>query len=177
MKSSILKKVTTTAMLTAVALILGYFSFPIFPAVAFLEYDLCDVVILITSFLFGPLYGVASSLIVAFFQAILLDKSGIFGLLMNVVSTVSFILPSAIIYYKNKTKKRAVISLVVGAVFMNVVMVIFNLFVTPKFMGVPVAVVIDLLIFIVLFNVIKSAVNSVVTFFLYKHIGKLIKRF
>ena len=129
MNNSMLKKVTTTAMLTAIALILGYFSFPIFPSVAFLEYDLCDVVILITSFLFGPLFGVASSLIVAFFQAILLDKSGLFGLLMNVVSTVSFILPSAIIYYKNKTKKRAVISLVVGSVFMNIIMVIFNIFI------------------------------------------------
>lgn len=172
-----LKKITTTAMLTAVAVILGYFAFPIFPAVSFLEYDLCDVVIMITSFIFGPILGICSSLIVALYQAFLLDKSGIFGFIMNIVSTVSFILPASITYLKNKTRKGAIISLAVGFISLNVVMFAFNCIVTPYFMHTTLSIVMKLMPFIMGFNSIKGILNAVITYFLYKHISKLIKKF
>ena len=177
MKNKTLKKLTSTAMLAAIAVILGYFAFPIFPQVPFLEYDLCDVAVLITSFSFGPVYGVCSSFVVAVFQAFFLDKSGIYGFIMNIISTTALILPAAIIYVKNKTKKNAVIGLAVGSVVMTAVMICFNYLVTPHFMGVPVSVIHSLMPFIALFNFIKSAVNCVITFFIYKHIGKIIKKF
>ena len=177
MKNKLIRQITTTAMLTAVAVILGYFAFPIFPPVAFLEYDLCDVMVLIASFIFGPIYGACSSFIVAFFQAVLLDKSGIFGFIMNIVSTLSFVVPAALFYAKRRTKKGAVTSLLLGVVTMNITMIAFNLVVTPFFMHTTVSVVLKLLPFIIGFNVIKSVVNSVITYLLYKHIGKIIKKF
>lgn len=177
MKNKTIRKITTTAMLTAVAIILGYFAFPIFPAVAFLEYDLCDVAVLITSFIFGPVYAACSSFIVAFFQAVLLDKSGAFGFIMNIISTLSLVLPASLIYLKHKTKKGAIISLLCGILAMNVTMVAFNLIVTPYFMHTTVTVVLKLLPFIAAFNLIKSVVNSLITYLVYKHIGKLIKKF
>ena len=177
MNNKIIKRLTTTAMLTAVAVLLGYFAFPIFPNVAFLEYDVCDVFVLITSFLFGPVYGLMSTVTVALVQAFLLDKSGVFGFLMNIVSTTALILPASIIYSKFKTKIGAAVSLAIGSVIMIAVMVVFNYFITPIFMGVPTAAVVGLMPFIAGFNAIKVAVNSVLTFLLYKHIGKIIKKF
>jgi riboflavin transporter FmnP len=177
MKNKTITRLTTTAMLTAVAVILGYFAFPIFLNVAFLEYDACDVMVLITSFSFGPLYGVMSSVAVAIFQAFLLDKSGIFGFLMNIVSTTALTLPAAIIYLKHKTKKGAATALAVGSAVTLVVMVAFNYLVTPHFMGAPIAVVHSLMPFIAGFNAIKAVINSIITFFVYKHIGKIIKKF
>lgn len=177
MKNKALKKLTTTAMLSAIALILGYFAFPIFPQVPFLEYDLCDVAVLIASFSFGPVYALCSSFIVATFQAFFLDKSGIYGFVMNIISTSALVLPAAIIYVKSKTKKTAVIGLSVGVLFMTAVMVAFNYLVTPHFMGVDVTVIHTLMPFIALFNLIKATANSIITFLVYKHIGKLIKKF
>ena len=184
MNKVVIRKMTFTAMLTAVGLILGMLSFPIFPQVPFLEYDLCDVSVLIVSFMFGPLYALASSLTVSVFQAFILSKAGAFGFLMNVVSTTALALPASIIYNgfgKNnivKSKKRAVMSLMVGWAVMNVTMVVFNLVITPAFTGMPVGAVIkNFLIFIVLFNLIKSSLNSTITFFVYKHISKIIKKF
>lgn len=177
MNNKPIKKLTTSAMLTAVAVILGFFSFPIFGQVAFLEYDLCDVVILITSFSLGPVYGVCSSVVVALIQGFLLDKSGIFGFIMNIFSTVSFILPASLIYLKMKTKKGAVISLGVGSVAVIIVMTLFNYIITPVYMGLPDGAINAYIPFILLFNFVKAAANSVITFFLYKHIGKVIKKF
>ncbi len=176
MNKQTLKKITTVGMLTAVTVILGYFAFPIFPQVPFLEYDLCDVAVLITSFSFGPIYAVASSLVVAIVQAFLLDKSGLFGFIMNVISTCSLILPASILYFRRKTKKSAIIALVVGCVTMSAVMVGFNYIVTPYFMGMPVSAIGSVMPFIVLFNLIKATVNSIITFFIYKHINRLIKK-
>lgn len=164
-------------MLTAVAVILGFFAFPIFAQVPFLEYDVCDVIILITSFSLGPVYGVCSSLVVALIQGFLLDKSGLFGFIMNVLSTVSLILPASLIYSKMKTKKGAVISLAVGSLTMIAVMTLFNYIITPIYMGLPSGAINSVIPFILLFNVIKSLANSVITFLLYKHIGKIIKKF
>ncbi len=177
MKTKTLKKLTTAAMLTALSVILGVFAFPIFPNVAFLEYDICDVIVLIVSFAFGPVYGILSSVTVAVFQAFMLDKSGIFGFLMNIISTVSFVLPAALVYLKNKTKKGAAFALSCGVVVMTIIMILFNYLVTPHFMGVPVSVVHSLMPYIAGFNVVKAVANSIITFFVYKHIGKIIKKF
>ena len=176
MKNNALKKLTTTAMLTAIAVILGCFAVPIFPNVAFLEYDVCDVFVLIVSFSFGPLYGLMSSLTVAVFQGFLLDKSGVFGFLMNVVSTTALVLPASIIYSKYKTKLNAALSLLSGTIVMIIVMVAFNYLITPHFMGVPVSVVHSLMPFIAGFNAIKALLNSSITFLIYKHIGNIIKK-
>ena len=46
-------------MLVAIAIVLVYFiHFPIFPAVAFLEYDPADIPILMGTFAFGPVAGI-----------------------------------------------------------------------------------------------------------------------
>ncbi len=177
MKNKTVKKITVTAMLTAIAIILGYFAFPIFPQVPFLEYDLCDVAVLIASFIFGPVYGVCSSFAVAIFQAFLLDKSGIFGFVMNIISTTAFVLPASLIYLSKKTKKTAALALTVGIAVMSVVMVVFNYFVTPLFMGVDRSVILTLMPFIIAFNLVKSIVNSVITFLIYKHIGNIIRKY
>ena len=66
--------------------------------------------------------------------------------------------------------------LVCGTIAMAVVMMIANLFITPLFMGVPRAVVWDLMPFIIAFNVVKAGVNSLVTFLLYKRISPFLHR-
>ena len=53
-------------MLVAISVVLVYLiHFPIFPAVAFLEYDPADIPILIGTFAFGPLAGVLLTVVTA----------------------------------------------------------------------------------------------------------------
>ena len=53
-------------MLVAIAIVLVYFiHFPIFPAVAFLEYDPADIPILMGTFAFGPVAGILLTVVTA----------------------------------------------------------------------------------------------------------------
>lgn len=175
MSKTLLRKITLTATLSAVALILSFFSFSIFPQVKHLTYDLCDVVILIISFMFGPFFGAASSLIVSAVQCVLPNGSNLYGFIMNIASTFSLVIPASIIYINMKSKKGAVIGLYSGVVTMILMMVILNIYITPLFMHVNVEVVIGLLPFIIAFNVVKSVLNSIITIFVYKRISNIFK--
>lgn len=63
------------------------------------------------------------------------------------------------------------IALGAGIASWVVVMFFANLFITPLFMGVTREAVMQLMPLILLFNLIKAGVNSVITFFLYKRIS------
>jgi len=174
-----LKKLTTMAILAAVSVVLvAIIHFPIFPAVAFLEYDPADIPILICGFAFGPVAGICVTLVAAVIQGLTVSaQSGIYGIIMHVAATSALVLTSSLIYKQNKTKKGALIAIICGVFAMALIMIPANLFVTPYFMGSPRQAVVQLLPFIILFNFVKAGINGAVTFFLYKKISYLIHKF
>ena len=176
MQNQKIKKLTRMAILIAVSIVLVYLiHFPIFPQVAFLEYDPADVSILMAGFAYGPLSGILVTIIASVIQGLTVSaQSGIYGIIMHVLATSALVGISSIYYKKHKTKQGALISMGLGCVAMVIVMIIANLIVTPYFMGVTVDAVIGLMPFIILFNMIKAILNSVITFILYKHISPLL---
>ncbi len=160
-------------MLVAISIVLVYFiHFPIFPAVAFLEYDPADISILIGTFAFGPLAGVVLTVLTSIIQGLTVSAaSGLYGIIMHIISTSALVLVAGFIYKYNKTRKGAVIALICGVAAMTIVMVGANMVITPLFMGVPRSVVWSLMPFIAGFNAIKAGINSIVTFLLYKRIS------
>ena len=171
------RTLVTLAMLAALAVVLVWlFHPPIFQAVPFLEYDLADVPVLLAGFLFGPLAGLAVLLVASVVQAFTVSaQSGLFGLIMHLLATGALVMISSFYYRRHRTMKGAVIALMLGCLAMTVVMIPANLLVTPYFKGAPVQMVIDVMPFIVLFNIIKSAGNSLLTFLLYKRVKGLLK--
>lgn len=167
------EKLTKMAMLIAVSIVLVYLiHLPIFPAVPFLEYDPADIPILIGTFAFGPLAGVLLTVIAAILQGVTVSAhSGIYGIIMHIIATSALVITAGLIYNKEKTKKRAIIALVAGTLAMTAVMIPANLFITPVFMGAPRSAVVPLLPWIILFNLVKAGVNSIVTFLVYKKIS------
>lgn len=165
-------------MLVAISVVLVYFiHFPIFPAVAFLEYDPADIPILIGTFAFGPVAGVLLTIVTSVVQGVTVSAaSGAYGIIMHIIATSVLVIVAGVIYKFNKTRKGAVIALICGTAAMAAVMIGANLIITPLFMGVPRSMVWDLMPFIVGFNAIKAGINSVVTFFLYKRISGFLHR-
>lgn len=160
-------------LLVAISVVLVYFvHFPIFPAVAFLEYDPADISIIIGTFAFGPLAGIILTVVTSLIQGLTVSAaSGLYGIIMHIIATGTFVLVAGNIYRVKKSKKGAIIALVAGTVSMAIIMVFANLVITPMFMGVPRGVVWNLMPFIIAFNAIKAGINSIVTFFLYKRIS------
>ena len=174
------RKLTTMAILTALSVcFVALIHFPIFPAVAFLEYDPADIPILICGFAFGPAAGFIVTLIAAFIQGFTVSaQSGIYGIIMHIIATGAYVLASGLFYRKHKTKKLAAVSLLIGTAAMVVCMFFANLVITPYFMmgavnKETVYTVLSLMPFILLFNLLKAGINGAITFFLYKRVKHL----
>ncbi|MBQ8917366.1 MAG: ECF transporter S component [Oscillospiraceae bacterium] len=171
------RKLTTMAMLVAVSVILIYaIHFPIFPAAPFLEYDPADIPILIGAFLFGPISGLAITVVASVIQGITVSASSQFiGIIMHIISTGSMVLVAGGIYRKFHSRKGAAIALVAGVITMTAAMSVCNLIFTPIFMGAPREAVLQMLVPIIIpFNLLKSGINSIITFFVYKSISRLV---
>lgn len=165
------------AMLCAISLVLVLLIRIPFPLAPFLVYDPADIPIFIGAFAFGPIAGFSITVIVSFVQAFILGGDGIIGFFMHVVSTGAFVLVAGNIYKRNKTRKTAVIALVCGTIVMVITMLLWNLIVTPIFLGTPREAVLAMLLPIILpFNLLKAGINSIITFITYKSIAKFLHK-
>ena len=165
------------AVLTALSLVLiAIAHFPIFPAVAFLEYDPGDIPILLAGYMLGPIPGVLITIGVCLIQAFLMGGNGIYGMLMHVIATGTLVTVSSLVYSRHKTRKGAAISLLCGALAMTLIMIPANLIFTTMFMGVSTDMVWGLMPFILAFNAIKAFGNSLVVFLIYKPLRKVLNR-
>lgn len=169
------KKLVTMAMLAAISTILvAFVHIPIIPAAPFLMYDPADVPILIGTFAFGPGWGALLTVVVSIIQGTFFSSDGIVGMLMHILATGSFVLVTGLLYGRNKSRKNAILALIFGSLTMTITMVLWNLAITPFYMGVPISVVMNLLPAILAFNLIKAGGNAIITFFLYKPIHNII---
>lgn len=170
-------KLATVAMMAAISCVLVLIvtvPFPLFPA---FRYDLADVPILITTFSFGPLYGLLLTLIVSLIQAFALGQDGLMGFCMHMFATGAFVICAGLIYQHKKTKKNAAIALIAGTLVMTAMMCVLNYVLDPLFYGMQQKAVVALMLpAIIPFNLSKAGINSLITFLIYKRISKLIHR-
>lgn len=172
------KKIAKLALLTALSVVFVLLvHFPILPMVSFLEYDPADIPILIGTFLYGPWTGVFLTLIVSVLQGLTVSaQNGWIGIVMHFVATSALVLVSGYLYQFFRSKKGAIVGLVAGSAAMAATMIPLNyIFIPMLFQGTTAADVTALLPFIVLFNFIKAGINSLVTFLVYKSVGKLFR--
>lgn len=173
------KKMVTMAMMVAISVTLVYLiHFPIMPMVPFLEYDPADIPILIGTFAFGPLAGVALTAVTSLVQGLTVSAgSGFYGILMHIIATSALTTVAGTVYYTRKTKRTALIGLLLGMAVMALIMIPANMVITPAFMGVPAGTVWSLMPFIIAFNVIKAGINGIITFYIYKRISNFLHSF
>ncbi len=107
-KQTNVKKITTVAMLTAVAAVLQFIevSIPIMPD--FIKLDFSDLPEIIGAFACGPLAGVLIALLKNILH-ILFGSSGAIGELSNFILGASYALTAGLIYKKMPNLKGAVI--------------------------------------------------------------------
>lgn len=181
MKNSVnVRRLTSMAMLVAISVILLYLvHFPLFPAAPFLEYDPADIPVFIGTFMFGPAAGLALTVAASIIQGLTVSSaSGILGVIMHILATGSFALVAGSIYRKKHTFAGAMAALLCGTLVMTVVMVGWNLIVTPIFMGAPREKVVAMLVPVIIpFNLIKAGVNSLITVVVYKKLSNFIHGF
>jgi len=164
------KKLVMLAILTAMSFVVLYLSKLIPISVAgFLNFDLKDVIIAISGFIYGPIAAVGITVVVSVIEMLTISSTGPIGLLMNVLSTCAFACTASAIYKHRQTLKNAILGLVAGALVMTAVMVLWNYLITPLYMGVPREVVVTMLVPTFLpFNLVKAGINATLTVIIYK---------
>lgn len=139
------------------------------PVVLFLKYDPKDVIITMGGFLLDPLSAFLISVIVSLVEMFSVSDTGLIGCIMNVVSTCSFACTASIIYKKVHNFKGMFAGLLCGSLSMAVVMLLWNYYLVPLYMGYSKETVVELLLTAFLpFNLLKGGLNMMITLFLYK---------
>lgn len=182
------------AILAALAGVVNLFTvpIPIFPA--FYEMDLSDVVVLVGGFAVGPWAAVLIELLK---QLINVSVNGTItafvGEIANFLMGCAFVVPAAIVYQKNKSRKGAFLGIGIGLVTLVLVSALLNyFFLIPAYSKVfgfdtvlgmsqkVIPAISDLktlvLFATVPFNLFKGLVCSAVTVLIYKRISPLLRR-
>ena len=183
-------------MLGAIATVLMLFEFPLpFIAPPFYEIDLSEVPVLVGAFALGPAAGATIEFIKILINLLINGTATAFvGEIGNYILGCSFIIPAALIYKKKKSKKNALIGMIVGTVTLTVFGCFLNAYVLlPTYaaaFGMPIDAIIgmgtainpsidNIMTFVVIavapFNIIKGIAVSAVTMLIYKHISPILK--
>lgn len=184
------------AMLSAVSVLLMLLEFPIpFIAPPFYEFDFSEVPVLIGAFALGPMAGVVIELLKVLLNLLINGTiTGGVGEFANFLVGISFVLPVEFVYMKNKSKKNAIIGMVVGGIIMVAISCVINAFVLipayGKALGMPIEAFVDMgakiypaidslwklvLLCTLPFNLLKVVIVSVITTLTYKRIKSIFK--
>jgi len=182
---------TKVSILSVIAFVIMFIETPVFIFPGFLKLDLSDVPALIAGFAMGPLAGVLVELLKNLLHLLRTSTGGV-GEVANFVIGAAFVGPAAMIYYKEKTKKNAIIGLTAGIITMAVVGCVANYFVLIPFYQnfMPIDAIIGMsakansaivdiktliLYGILPFNLFKGVVVSLFTLGIYKKISRILQ--
>lgn len=167
------KRIAMYALFVALSMAVSFVEFPIVPGVEWLKYDPSGIVSLVAGFAYGPAAAVIVS-VLGFLPHLFTNP---WGTLMAVLVALALSVPAALIYRRNKTRKGAVIGIIVGAIAALAVAIVGNIIVTPFYAHMTTAQVVALIVPALLpFNVLKFTIHGVVTFLIYKPISNLLNR-
>lgn len=198
-QTKIIKKMSLIAILAAVSFGLYYVNFPIpflFPG--FLKVNFSNLPILIGGFTLGPVAG-SAIVVIRFLIKLPLSDTVFVGEIADLIIGFASVIPAAIIYKYNKSKKGAAMALVISTLFWIASSMIANLFILIPayikmfFNGNITAFVSTLKIIpgvtetnymskyilwaVIPFNTMISIIVNIITYLVYKRISFIIHSF
>ncbi|MDD2258366.1 MAG: ECF transporter S component [Bacilli bacterium] len=198
-QSKFIKKMALIAILSAVSFGLYYINFPIpflFPG--FLKVNFSNLPILIGGFTLGPVAGTAI-VIIRFLIKLPLTDTVFVGEIADLIIGFASVIPAAIIYRHNKSKKGAAMALVISTLFWIASGMLANMFVlVPAYIKIYFNGNINsfvntlkiipgvtehnymskyILWAVIPFNTLISVVVNIITYIVYKRISFLVHSF
>lgn len=198
-QSKFIKKMSLIAILSAVSFGLYYINFPIpflFPG--FLKVNFSNLPILIGGFTLGPIAGTVI-VVIRFLIKLPLSDTLFVGEIADLIIGFASVIPAAIIYKYNKSKKGAAMALIISTLFWITSSMIANMFIIIPayikmfFNGNTAAFVSTLKIIpgvtkdnymskyilwaVIPFNTMISVVVNIITYIVYKRLSFIIHSF
>jgi len=182
-------------MLAAVAVVLMLFEFPLPFLPPFYKIDASELPVIIGAFAMGPWAGALIELLKVLLNLLMDGTTTAFvGEFANFLIGCSYVVPASLVYYYRKSKKNALLGLVLGTFTCAVVGCFLNAYLLlPAYskafhmeiealiaMGTAANKAIDSMFTFVLFataplNILKCGLVSVFTMLVYKPISRILK--
>lgn len=186
---------TVMAILSVMATILMLFDIPLWFAPSFYQVDFSEVPVLVGAFALGPVAGIIIELLKVLINLVTSGTdTAMVGETANFIVGCALVVPSALIYHHKKTRKSAILGMIVGTVIFVAAGCLLNAYVLlptyAKIYGMPLDALIGMgtavnpsingmmtfvLFAVAPFNLIKGAAVSIATILLYKYVSPLIK--
>lgn len=183
------QKLTRIAILAALAAILFLLEIPV---VLFYKLDFSNLPVLLGTFAMGPLAGTAILAVKSLLGLLHSTSQGV-GELADFIMGLAMVLPAGLIYRRDKTRRGAVLGMIVGGVCATLAGVLTNLFLLIPFYGAVYHLPVEQIVamgqklipaldsltkfvwFITApFNLLKWTIISVMGYFLYKPLSPLL---
>ena len=187
-----LKNMVLVSILGAISGVLMLFKFPLPIAPTFMKMDFSDSVLIIGGFLTGPVYSLIMIFIKWIVKLIITSTSTAYaGELSGLILNISFILPMSYFYSKNKTKKTAIILMIIFSITTSLIAIFTNVYMIFPLYGLSGNAIVGpfkalfpfvdsvwqvMLISILPFNLMKIAINSIIALVLYKKVSTFVHR-
>lgn len=191
-RTNSIRKITVTAIMSAMAAVLMFIevSIPIIPS--FIKLDISELPALITSFAFGPFWGVLVCLLKNLIHLPASQTSGI-GEISNFLLGAVFVAVAGLFYKYRHNRKSAFVGSLVGSLAMAVAAMFVNLFIVypiytkilipeEAILGMYQAILpsVDslwkaILIFNVPFTFAKGLISVIITFIIYHKLSPILK--
>lgn len=189
------KTIAFVGLMGALSAVLMLLRFPIPFMPPFMSFDLSGVMEMLGGYMFGPGAAFGIILVKILLQLVIQGSFSLgTGEIQNLILSSCYVLPAVLLYYRKKTKKRAVVGMAVSTVLVSVVAVFTNLYMIipfyaslmgqrmEDFVAMCTAVnpmmkdTLTMAVFgIAPFNLIKYGATSIVTFLVYKKLSRFIK--
>lgn len=176
-------KIAYIALFTALAYVVTFLEFPIFPSVPManqLKFDFANVFFLIEGFIFGPVEAIVSIAVKELLCLADSQTSGV-GEVANFIMSTAYIIVPSVGYRFLKGRKWVIIFLVAACVMQTGIGFVVNMLINFPFFGTLYhfdgkAAFWQVWEFVIYFNLIKSVAISVIVMIIYKPLSKLIKK-
>ncbi len=197
-KISSTQRLALIGMCSAIAMVLYILEFPVpFLAPPFYKLDFSEVPVLLCGFFLGPSAGISCLGIKVLLKLLIKGTTTAFvGDLANFVVGCALVLPATILYHTHKSRRNAVIGLILSTLIMAVFGSLFNaVYLIPKFSqlyGIPLEAIISMgsaihrsidsvyslaALCVIPLNLVKGSMVSVLTLLLYKHVEKPLSKY
>ena len=147
-----------------------------FIKIGYLSLDAGDIVIVLASFIYGPVAGVAISL-VSSLVSMMYSGTMFWGMLMDFFSSAIFSFTASFIYTRKKSFGTAIAGIYISVIATSALMMPLNLLITPLYMPVSVDFVLKEIPRILLpFNFFKALFNGGAALLLYKPLIRAMRK-
>lgn len=183
------RELSTIAILAAIAAVLFMIEIPV---VLFYKLDLSSLPVLLGAFAMGPLPGTLILLVKALLGLLHTTSQGV-GELADFIMGFAMLFPASLIYRKLKSRKGAILGMVIGAIVATIVGILTNVYLMIPFYGAAYGMPVEAIVgmgqaivpavdsvwkFVLLitgpFNVLKWVVISVLTALIYKPLSPIL---